>query len=411
MQELTDYDIRHINESIEKIETIFSNTNKKIEQSNRYSDYKELRNRLNSYVKEAEVAQKSLEKSIKTVIDGNKGFFNNKDGINDLINKQLSILNNNLNDLSKNFSKSAKAIIRSINNASKPDLITITTDFDNILSNEKELNIFDDKNESLKSNEIIEKDNVEYEDTNLSSQTDSTLGDASQNSLTSSTNESNDLISDINSILDMPLEKEKSKKQKRIVIRKNTPLDNDEIKNLFISRKSRYCLNLEQLNYGIEYAGNNVDKDKILLGAMYKKFTDDLNNGDYFYLINDSRLIREFLINEPKKALEFLFGDFLLFCSGYANAHALAPWRAEFSSTYIDPRILSSQILELNKTLNLSKEELKKSFIESKTVREIFSKLQKPFFDIETSSEIMLKAYESPNEFLNCSKLGFRRIN
>lgn len=411
MQELTDYDIRHINESIEKIETIFSNTNKKIEQSNRYSDYKELRNRLNSYVKEAEVAQKSLEKSIKTVIDGNKGFFNNKDGINDLINKQLSILNNNLNDLSKNFSKSAKAIIGSINNASKPDLITITTDFDNILSNEKELNIFDDKNESLKSNEIIEKDNVEYEDTNLSSQTDSTLGDTSQNSLTSSTNESNDLISDINSILDIPLEKEESKKQKRIVIRKNTPLDNDEIKNLFISRKSRYCLNLEQLNYGIEYAGNNVDKDKILLGAMYKKYTDDFNNGDYFYLINDSRLIREFLINEPKKALEFLFGDFLLFCSGYANAHALAPWRAEFSSTYIDPRILSSQILELNKTLNLSKEELKKSFIESKTVREIFSKLQKPFFDIETSSEIMLKAYESPNEFLNCSKLGFRRIN
>lgn len=411
MQELTDYDIRHINESIEKIETIFSNTNKKIEQSNRYSDYRELRNRLNSYVKEAEVAQKSLEKSIKTVIDGSKGFFNNKDGINDLINKQLSILNNNLNDLSKKFSKSAKAIIGSINNASKPDLITITTDFDNILSNEKELNIFDDKNKSLKFNEIIEKDDVEYKDTNLFSQTDSTLGDASRNSLTYSTNESNDLISDINSILNIPLEKEESKKQKRIIIKKNTPLDNDEIKNLFISRKSRYCLNLEQLNYGIEYAGNNVDKDKILLGAMYKKYTDDFNNGDYFYLINDSRLIREFLINEPKKALEFLFGDFLLFCSGYANAHALAPWREEFSRTYIDPRILSSQILELNKTLNLSKEELKKSFIESKAVREIFSKLQKPFFDIETSSEIMLKAYESPNEFLDCSKLDFRRIN
>ncbi len=412
MPELTDYDIRRINESIDHIQSAFSGISKKIEQSNRHADYRELENHLNNYIREAQSSQRSLERSIKAAIEGSRGFFSSKEGVNDLINKQITKLNDNLNSLSEEFSKSVAVIIGSINSASKPDLIAITADFDNILSKETELNGFEE--EGVGSTLLNDKNDDESREDKGSSLSDSEVASESEEKVqSSSVGEEVELISDISAVLATPLpnKEEENKKTKRIVIKKNTPLDNDEIKKLFISRKGRYSLNLEQLNYGIEFAGNNVDKNKILLGAMYKKYADDLNKGDYFFLLNDSRLIREFLDDDPKQALEFLFGDFLLFCSGYANAHALAPWRCDFSRTYIDPRMLSSQLVELNEKLKLNKDDLKKCFVESKPVQDIFSKLEKPFFDIETSSEIMLKAYESPNEFLDCSKLGFRRIN
>lgn len=410
MSELTDYDIRHINESINKIQSAFSAISKKIGQSNIHSDCGVLESRLSSYIKEAQASQRSLERSIKTAIEGSRGFFSSKDGVNDLINKQITKLNDNLNNLSEEFSKSVEAIIGSISTVSKPDLIAITADFDNILSKDTELNGFEDEDASLVPLNAENVEEPEEDEDAVLSDSDIVAEDKEKDS---SASEDGGLISDIGAVLatQLPEKEEESKKAKRVVIKKNTPLDNDDIKKLFISRKGRYGLNLEQLNYGIEFAGNNVDKNKILLGAMYKKYTDDLNKGDYFFLLNDSHLIREFLDDDPKQALEFLFGDFLLFCSGYSSAHAHAPWRCDFSKVYIDPRMLSSKLVELNEKLNLSKGDLKKCFVESKPVHEIFSKLEKPFFDIETSSEIMLKAYESPNDFLDCSKLGFRRIN
>lgn len=412
MPELTDYDIRHINESISKIQSTFSGISKKIGQTNIHSDCRALESRLSSYVKEAQDSQRSLERSIKVAIEGSRGFFSSKDGVNDLINKQITKLNDNLSNLSEEFSKSVEAIIGSISAASKPDLIAITADFDNIVSKDTKLNGFEDEEgSSVPFNGGNVEEPKENEDVGLSDS--DVVAENEEKAQDSSASKDEGLISDIGAVLatQLPEKEEESKKAKRVVIKKNTPLDNDDIKKLFISRKGRYSLNLEQLNYGIEFAGNNVDKNKILLGAMYKKYTDDLNKGDYFFLLNDSRLIREFLDDDPKQALEFIFGDFLLFCSGYSCAHAYAPWRCDFSNVYIDPRMLSSELVELNEKLNLSKDDLKKCFVESKPVQEIFSKLEKPFFDIETSSEIMLKAYESPTEFLDCSKLGFRRIN
>ncbi len=76
--------------------------------------------------------------------------------------------------------------------------------------------------------------------------------------------------------------KPEQEKKKRIVIKNDTPLDNEEIKQLFIDRNQKYHLTLDELNEGIRNAGSNVDKEKILYHASLARRINALNEGSYW---------------------------------------------------------------------------------------------------------------------------------
>lgn len=397
MSELSDYDIRQIENSIENINRIFSEIENSVSR-NRF-DFRELQRQINDYLQDAKDAEQYTKKSIDSLTNG-KGIFFRQEDLNDVINNNFKSLNEKVNKLSDDYNKKIKDLLDKVDNIEKTDF---SFDFNNSFDSDESFD-FKGNNDFIFDNqeEIIAKTTSE-----------SNIEEATQNKSDSvNTNLSVKLVSNLDEILSNNEETEKPSSNKKIIIRKNTPLDSDEIKELFISRNLKYNINLSQLNEGITFAGNNVDKNNILLGAMYAKYRDDLKTNNYFDVLWDIKLIVEFLHDSNKdECLEFLFGKFYLITSGYSMAHENYCVRENFNGLVIDPRICTRDIVDINSSLGLSELELMMRFEKSKYVIEISQKLKDPFYDIKTSSKLMIMSYKHPDDFIKCNELGFQRIN
>ena len=402
MPELSDYELRQIDESIEEINEILSDI-EKLSNKNSF-DYSRLQRKIKQYSYDANQSQKYVERSIRELTNGS-GIFFRKEGINDLFSKNVDLLNSKINELNSNYRKKFDELFSNIGKLSDIDIsnsISLSDDHDLFVfpivneyenAEDEKDDVFDIADETVNNKTLLEENNepnevVTYEETS---------------------NQQN-LISNVDEILANETT-EKDIPKKKIIIRKNTPLDNDEIKQLFINRHLRYNLNLSQLNEGIKFVGNNVDKDKILLGAMYAKYKDDLANKDFFYILNDTDLLLEFLEDSKDESLDLLFGKFFLLVSGWSMAHSHYLSRDSFDELTIDPRLSTRKIVELNTTLQYDELTLMAKFENSKYTLLLSNALKESFYDVPTAAKIMIVSYKHPDDFIKCSDLGFKRIN
>lgn len=456
MAQLDPNEIRKIEESIKNINSTLSSINRTLSKHSN-SNNRNISQKLNSFTKETEAFNKSLNKIVNKAISGSGTFFRTE-GFNDFINKQINKLNEKANKLFDDSNSKIRELISNLDNLNLVAIEngTITKEFvDNpyaIYSAEEEEDDNDssfaedkntsnnsiDNNDNGDSQYNIEKDeNDTNEDFDLDNDIDSEEENDEEDLDYENEDEDNDaeedevgdlddddfddFVDSLTGIIEEELlnstkndeevkEEEQSTKEKRKVIRKNTPLDTDEIKNLYIQRNPRYNLNLSQLNQGIQDAGTNVDKNEILKFAMYAKLKDDMNGNDFFYVLNDVKLLLEFNKDDKTESLNLIFLNFLLYSTGYSSAHSKALYRDDFDQSYIDPRLCSYPLIDINGG-EKTEEELYDIYINGKYVNELFGKLPKPFFDVKTCAKIMLIAYKNPDSFLKLNNLGFRRIN
>lgn len=401
MAELSTYDI-------EKIEDITSNISKILSNLSDASfddvDFERAEDSLKEYAKDGEKAKNYCVEVINDILK-ERAFLSRDGELNKFINENLNNLNKKLKDLNSDYTNKIQTILKDI-----IDVDNSLNEFNDEISFSYEENL-DDEYDSLieienNDNEEIEfQENEEVEEPSLTEEKNSSLNSG--------------LISNIDDILghkkdesSVTSSETKYTSNKKIVIRKNTPLDSDEIKELFIIRNSRYNLRLDELNAGIEFAGNNVDKSKILLGAMYKKYSNDLKNKDYFDLLRDIDLIIEFIQESDKvESLNLLFSKFYLLVSGFSMAHSCDQRREPFENVNVDPTLVTRKIIEINNSLNFDEVTLMDMFVKSKYAVELFNSLSNPFYDLVTSSKIMIVSYKNPNEILYCKDLNFKRLN
>ena len=401
MAELSTYDI-------EKIEDITSNITKILSNLSDASfddvDFERAEDSLKEYAKDGEKAKNYCVEVINDILK-ERAFLSRDGELNKFINENLNNLNKKLKDLNSDYTNKIQTILKDI-----IDVDNSLNEFNDEISFSYEENL-DDEYDSLieienNDNEEIEfQENEEVEEPSLIEEKNSSLNSG--------------LISNIDDILghkkdesSITSSETKYTSNKKIVIRKNTPLDSDEIKELFIIRNSRYNLRLDELNAGIEFAGNNVDKSKILLGAMYKKYSNDLKNKDYFDLLRDIDLIIEFIQESDKvESLNLLFSKFYLLVSGFSMAHSCDQRREPFENVNVDPTLVTRKIIEINNSLNFDEVTLMDMFVKSKYAVELFNSLSNPFYDLVTSSKIMIVSCKNPNEILYCKDLNFKRLN
>lgn len=403
MPELSDYELRQINESIEEIHEVLSDI-EKLSNKNSF-DYSRLQRKIKQYSYDANQSQKYVERSIRELTNGS-GIFFRKEGINDLFSKNFDLLNNKINELNSDYRKKFDELFSNIGKLTDLDI------YNNIsLDDDNDLFVFPIVNEN--DNDEVERENVadivdetETNDNKLLEENYETNAAVTYEE----TSNQQDLVSNIDEILASDTT-EKDIPKKKIIIKKNTPLDNDEIKQLFINRHLRYNLNLSQLNEGIKFAGDNVDKNKILLGAMYAKYKDDLANKDFFDILNDTDLLLEFLEDSKDESLDLLFGKLFLLVSGWSMAHSHYLSRDSFDELTIDPRLSTRKIVELNTTLQYDELTLMHKFENSKYTLLLSNALKESFYDVPTAAKIMIVSYKHPNDFIKCSDLGFKRIN
>lgn len=401
MAELSTYDI-------EKIEDITSNISKILSNLSDASfddvDFERVEDSLKEYAKDGEKAKNYCVEVINDILK-ERAFLSRDGELNKFINENLNNLNKKLKDLNSDYTNKIQTILKDI-----IDVDNSLNEFNDEISFSYEENLDDEYDSSIEiennDNEEIEfQENEEVEEPSLTEEKNSSLNSG--------------LISNIDDILghkkdesSVTSSETKYTSNKKIVIRKNTPLDSDEIKELFIIRNSRYNLRLDELNAGIEFAGNNVDKSKILLGAMYKKYSNDLKNKDYFDLLRDIDLIIEFIQESDKvESLNLLFSKFYLLVSGFSMAHSCDQRREPFENVNVDPTLVTRKIIEINNSLNFDEVTLMDMFVKSKYAVELFNSLSNPFYDLVTSSKIMIVSYKNPNEILYCKDLNFKRLN
>ena len=221
MPELSDYELRQINESIEEINEVLSDI-EKLSNKNSF-DYSRLQRKIKQYSYDANQSQKYVEKSIRELTNGS-GIFFRKEGINDLFSKNFDLLNNKINELNSNYRKKFDELFSNIGKLTDLDI------YNNIsLDDDHDLFVFPIVNEN---------DNGEVEKENIADIVDKT--ETINNKLLEENYETNaavtydetsnqqDLVSNIDEILASDTT-EKDIPKKKIIIRKNTPLDNDKI--------------------------------------------------------------------------------------------------------------------------------------------------------------------------------------
>ncbi len=211
--------------------------------------------------------------------------------------------------------------------------------------------------------------------------------------------EDNGKIEEIN------FEKKSSEKAKRIVIKKDTPLDSDEMIDLWMKRNSKYKFSLNDVKQAISNIGNNTDKDAILKEALIinieknlegKKFFDFASNLHYLIKIQKEN-------NEVESCIESIFGLMYLDTSGYRMYDIkYSPYIDYEHNCYYHP---SMELKELNELIEEGKinndSELDDKYRKSKYVIRLSQILEKPLYSVEASIQLMHLALKNPYEYFN----------
>lgn len=208
--------------------------------------------------------------------------------------------------------------------------------------------------------------------------------------------------------------KQESKKEKRIIIKKETPLDNNEIKELFISRNSKYQLTIQELNKGIEKAGTNIDKKKILYYASLERRINALNKGSYWDYANalGNALGIAKASDDLENVLSIIFGLLYLDSSGYrmVNGKYASVMQDPLTICY-NPKMEFGVLTDLIVEHNLSEKYLVNIYIKSLFVKELTEKFEKPYYSLESSIQLMLIAIKVPGNYFYPAQSGIKRIN
>lgn len=150
MPELSDYELRQINESIEEINEVLSDI-EKLSNKNSF-DYSRLQRKIKQYSYDANQSQKYVERSIRKLTNGS-GIFFRKEGINDLFSKNFDLLNNKINELNSNYRKKFDELFSNIGKLTDLDI------YNNIsLDDDHDLFVFPIVNEN--DNGEVEKENI-----------------------------------------------------------------------------------------------------------------------------------------------------------------------------------------------------------------------------------------------------------
>ncbi|WLP85659.1 hypothetical protein [Mycoplasma seminis] len=185
-----------------------------------------------------------------------------------------------------------------------------------------------------------------------------------------------------------------NKEQKKIIISKNTPLDNDDIKELFLKRNSKYGFTLEEINSAISVTGNNLDKNAIIENALFIK----LSNGLATKNINSFNSALWYIISKNKgsdKNIEFLL---LVLFSGMNKINI----NKSFDDSYKDyvrlDKYWLQQLNELLKINNISQKQWINILKESKYFNEFVNTYDKEIFTFEQSVKLISKALKKPSK-------------
>lgn len=208
--------------------------------------------------------------------------------------------------------------------------------------------------------------------------------------------------------------KPEPEKKKRIVIKKDTPLDNDEIKQTFIDRNQKYHLTLDELNEGIVKAGTNVDKDKILYHASLARRINALNEGSFWnYADAVGHALDIAKTNENlDDVLSMIFGLLYLDSSGYRMVNGkYNPYMDEPSRMCYHPKMEFGVLTDLIAEHHLSESHLVEVYRNSSFVKELNARFDKPYYSIDSSIELMLMAIKMPGDYFYPAQSGIKRIN
>lgn len=188
-------------------------------------------------------------------------------------------------------------------------------------------------------------------------------------------------------------------KPKRVIIKANTPLDNNEIKEVFVSRNSNYGISLEELNKGIELANDNINKDLILFETLKIKRIRDLNDNSYWNYANTLQGIIKYSTNLglTEEALAAIFGLFFLDSSGYRMVNGkYNPYKQEPTSMYYHPKMQLNDLCQIQNKVHYSTDELKTKYKSSPYVCELNQKITDAYYSIDDSIQLMLMALDKP---------------
>lgn len=208
--------------------------------------------------------------------------------------------------------------------------------------------------------------------------------------------------------------KPEPEKKKRVIIKKETPLDNDEIKQAYVDRNQKYHLTLDELNEGIKNAGTNVDKEKILYHASLARRINALNEGSYWNYADAVGHALDIAKNSEKldDVLAMIFGLLYLDSSGYRMVNGkYNPFMDEPSRMCYHPKMEFGVLTDLIAEHNLSESYLVNVYKNSMFVKELKAKFDKPYYSVESSIELMLMAIKMPGDYFYPAQSGIKRIN
>ena len=203
-------------------------------------------------------------------------------------------------------------------------------------------------------------------------------------------------------------------KPKRIIIRENTPLDNFEIKQAFLSRNSKYGITMEELEQGILNAGTNVSKSLILMETLKIKRLRDLKEHlfwDYAEALQKIIKLSAELKNTEEE-LSAICALFFLDSSGYRMVNGkYNPYKQDFQSIYFHPKMQMKDLGELQSEKHLGNTELTEAYRKSPYVIELAEQIKDGYYSLDTSIQLMIAAMEHPDTIFYPAQTKFKRQN
>jgi hypothetical protein len=520
MAQLSDYEISKIQDSIQKIESLYSSLTNKISKSDFSDEYRKANSKIQSYVKEENDGLKAAEKTIKSGMTGS-GFFSSG-GLNGILNKKIQDSNKEISEILNNYSTEISKIVDSLPSLEIPEAINSllnSNEYDGdkdfssddfgieknqeiknivfpapVIANSQSLDRNEESNKQKQANtndfqkspstqtKQVAEDIYDKNGNDLITKLDTTVLEINAvsdpyaktikctnvksikaNAFRGSANIDLIIISNsieyinINafrglsnncviafeesketilgklkddsyldgkkvlfnydpnsSLLDaVPLyNKQPVIAKKRIIIKSNTALDSDEVKEAFLSRNSKYNLTIDDLNQGILKCGNNTDKDSIVFESLLISRFRALKNDSYWDYASALGYALKYLETKEKydECFPIIYGLLYLESSGYRMVNGkYNPFKDTPSRLVYDVRMEFGTLAKLLTIENKSDSELSSEYKNSIFVKELTEKIPDAYYSVDDSVKLMLMALKKPEESFYPSKSGLIR--
>ncbi len=405
MAEMTEYEIQRVQKHIDNIQKKYDSIRRAIERSNIRYDLSTAQSNVERYRRIVTDAQKHAEDAIKKALSGS-GFFFRTEGFNDIINAKSKEVSAEITKTLDDYDSEIHSMLSHLGVLGRVSTNSHIFDEDEY-GGDKEYTGFAFSDDGVETNTYSNTYEEDVVDEVFDDNIDEEVVDEMVSPVTTG------MVTSLSSVLDSDeLEGRRSttvvEKPKRVVITKKTALDNDEIKEIFLSRHAEYSLTMQQLNKAIGIVGNNVDKDAILLEALQLRFFDYIPTFDYFYCYTtlSKAMSLAMKLGKYDLALDFVFGILCLETSGYLMAHSKWKERKKIFDVFVDPALTGKHLETIKENITKTSNEVIELYTNSSFVNKLISSMPAPLFSLENSAKIMVMAYENPYERYNCNELG-----